>query len=400
MFERNIFDTHNDNLSLSNIDNLGITLAECAAFSLAIYGGVSAPSGWVLIHFYEGSGGYLGAAYGKNLLTNNAQVIFVHRGTVLDFPNSIGNFISDIEIAVGNVPFLFKSVIEFFQGFSDKFDNIYSKHKDLIQYVKVVSTGHSLGAVLSDCFVAAPDSTFVSITFENPGSKPAINKMLNDLAQFPIELQLSILSRLKTTCQAYQAGVNIINTCNEQVGKTFRIKNMAYDYFSWDKGPYFPITASYKFNPFYVIGNTLDQHRIDRIVEKLKPDNFFVEEIQNPIGFNAGYVDYLDEKHQDYWKNYFTEIWNSNPGTRDEYKNDKDKYLSWCFEILRKTQQEASSSLFIAPANVFNNQLVLFKSKQKNKDNEDILNDFVIVERKAANLNEEEKSQSSICSVM
>lgn len=390
MFERNIFNNF-------NAGSMNVTVAEYAAFSLLIYGDISTvPAGWCLLNSYAGIDGYLGACYARNLLTTNAQVVFVHRGTVLKFPDGIGDIISDIEIAMGNAPLQCRSIGELMHGASDQIRKIYrlddedGGHADMLQYLRVASTGHSLGAVLSDCLAMYDKISggMPSITFENPGSKPILQKILND-NQVPVEDQLQILAQMKIVCQVYQAGVNIINTCNEQVGRAFRIQEMDYSY-KWDKGPYFPITSSYRFNPFYVIGNTFDQHRMAPIYDKVKSNDFIAEEIQNPIGYNAGYVDYLDEKNNKYWETYFTAIWDNSPGERDEYKNDKDKYLSWCFEQLKRTQSEARSSLFIEPKKkIFNTKLALFQSHKQ--ENEEVLNDFVIVE----NINSEEKTEYS-----
>src|SRR5262249_11426191 len=147
--------------------NIDYLVPLCAELSLKIYDqGHFIPPGWDLLHSYEDGGtGYRGACYTRNLLTKNAQMIIVHRGTVLNIPNIIG----DIEIAMGKIPFQIGSIEPMIMSAIEKLNKIYRVGQpdgdvEMLKYLQVISTGHSMGAILADYFALG---SLGSITFEN-----------------------------------------------------------------------------------------------------------------------------------------------------------------------------------------------------------------------------------------
>lgn len=362
-----------NNISIDSSLASGATVYECAALSSDVYMDKMRPPlppGWTQYKHKEYPSGFAGACYIKNENTPS-HIVFAHRGTF-----NFNDILEDLNIVQEKFPYShYESAINFFNEVCNELSKKYSSKE--LNEVQFTLTGHSLGGLLAE-LIGLCGNWWPTITFENPGSKPIVKKYYRNQG-IPEDRISDILGILANTCHTYHAGVNIINTCNEQVGRTFRIKDMAYDYYRWDKGPYFPITTSYKFNPFYLIGNTTDQHRIEPIVNKLKTGNVSFEEIQNPIGFNAGYIEYLDQKNEKYWEDYFTIIWNKYPGLQDEYENDIDKFLNFCYAQLKRTQEEARASLSsTAKSETYNNQSVMFK---QNKSVDDALNEFVILEK-------------------
>lgn len=374
----------NDNeLSMISTD---IPISECAAFSSSIYGSSLPPSGWQLLHSHTGSDrdGYLGACYVRNLLTTNARAVFVHRGTVLNLADGLGNLINDIELAMGCIPLQVASAKELVQAASEKILKIYKDDANggvLAQYLRFTSTGHSLGAVISDCVAMGG---VPSITFENPGSKPNMQNMFNAMG-IPAALQSQFFSQAKMLYRAYQGGVNIINTCNEQAGMVFRILNVTYKFSStFDSmlGLLFPPVENYKFNTSYIIANTLDQHGIEKIIKAIEND-FESVEIENPIGFQAGYAEYLNPSNKQYWSKYLEELWNRDPSYKIKYSKDYDKYLTWCYEQLEIVHQLAkktpSLKETIEPNSKSGFSPLLFQSKTNIVDN-DLTKGFAILD--------------------
>ena len=93
--------------------------------------------------------------------------------------------------------------------------------------------------------------------------------------------------------------VNIINTCNEQTGRTFRINKLDYTYELNLLGVMaFPPSPSYLSNFTYTIDNTIDQHRIVKIEEYFRVNKPIIE-INNPVGFQAGYIEYVNPENRD-----------------------------------------------------------------------------------------------------
>lgn len=383
------------NFKLSNELNTNsfITVDECAFFSMHVYEDMKPlPEGWSILHSHSSADGYKGNVYARDLLTENAKVVFAHRGTVFTIAGDICN---DIQLALGYVPSHVNTMYEhlFSEGYR-KLDKIYDGHLDLIGKVSVISTGHSLGAILSDCFAAQGYSPCPSVTFENPGSKLIVEKVIKDILGYPPKQVLPKLNEVSQSCFAYQAGVNVINTCNEQLGKTFRIKNMDYDY----QSAFFPVPSSYLLNPFYLMRNTFDQHRIEAIYKKITSPEFNVDEIINPTGFNEGYVDYLDEKNFRYWKTYLDIVWKQHTEIHDQYENE-EIYIVRSLAKLNEIQKIAKEPVFGPPAEkLFSNSFVMFGQHQRETPEDQLLDDFVVVERK---LREAKKADSSsYCAVM
>lgn len=392
MLARNLFQNVDNKFDLNELRVGNPLINECAELSLRIYDILPAHlATWTLFDLYYDAGtDYRGACYARNLLTKNAQILLVHRGSVFTFPNGIFDVIGDIEIALNLVPIQFTSFLNFCLQLNKKMLDLYKffdekdSHAEMMQYIQYVSTGHSLGAVLSDCSSAT--GLITSITFENPGSKAAICQILTNYYHAPVALQEQVLNTMKMTCVAYQAGVNLINTCNEQVGTTFRI-NTDYNYDLTILQMPRPLTANYRLNLYYLIANTKDQHQMELILKKILSNDCQVDLVQNPIGFNAGYVEYLNPNNIRYWPGYFKKIWINDPLLHVLYKHDEKLFYADCFKQLARTQKEARGD-----KKLLSNHLVLFKPKPTT---DEIINDFVMV-----NHEKEEDKKPAYCPMM
>ena len=345
-------------------------VSECAALSLDVYrdaGRPPLPHGWTLFKYKEYSTGYAGACYVKNH-PHPTHIVIAHRGTV---PTSLPDLLDDYVLAINAIPLLhYKSMSDFFSLVSKKlYEVTYSR--EILKNTVFVVTGHSLGAVLAD-LTGTLANFYPTITFENPGTKKMIKQGYKNMGATDKEIAV-VLSVLNQTCRTYQAGVNLINTCNEQLGRTFRIQDVIY---KWPNILEFPMSSSFALNKFYMTHYSLDQHSIDKIADQLK-SNYQAIEISNPIGFKAGYIEYLDKSHKDYWKKYFDIMWDNNPGKTPEFY---DNFIKYCFNELEKIQKEAMGiNLMIENLPSLNNSSTLFGKRDKQVD--DIINEFVIIER-------------------
>jgi hypothetical protein len=394
MLDRNILNFNNNAPPLSAI-NADYMVNLCAELSNDIYNpGYFIPPGWNLLHFYEdGSTGYKGAFYTRNLLTTNAQILIVNRGTV---PN-ISNIIGDIQIALGHVPLQINSLNKFIVDAVTKLTKIYkpddkeeNDHLDMMRYLQTITTGHSMGAILADYIGLSATQT---ITFENPGSKPIIQSALIRFG-YSADMVSSALNRLKSSCRAYQAGVNIINTCNEQVGRTFRVSPVDYEYKLNMAGLLlFPPPPDYQANLTYTIDYLRDQHSIAKLAKYITTARATIE-VLNPIGFQAGYIEYLNPANKNYWDGYLHKIWTSDStlaaGIRLKYNNDENAFKKVSYQELTYIYQKVSKgNLYDQPnEKLLNTSLNLFKPTPKDTDK--IIEEFTLVE----------KPTPSRCSVM
>ena len=395
MLRNNFYESIGVNQSNSN--ELPITVAECAEFSLLIYDkNPVTPPGWELFSSLDDpSTGYRGFCYARDLLTKNARLVYVYRGTVLNFENIVG----DIQLALGHVPLQFKSVEDLLVEVYLKISELYKpkEYHELLFDLKYIHTGHSLGGILADLGAGMYSP---SVTFENPGSKPLIRKMLasKGSSEYAIEEYLKIK---KDNCFAYQGGVNIINTCNEQTGRTFRFDKLDYTYKLNFLGVMaFPPSPSYLSNFTYSIDNTIDQHLIENIKKYLMKGNS-VTEINNPMGFQAGYIEYVNPENKDYWIGFFEGVWNSDSllakAIRLKYEN-LDEFKTHGFQQLTLLYNELIKNSILQPSDekLFHPQFNLFSKQGNDQEIEKIINEFTIVEK----ANKQDSSYTPPCIVM
>ena len=130
-------------------------------------------------------GGYSGRAY---LNTQNHQIIIAHRGTDIAYyfdeqqglgmtiDNRIWETIKDLDdnmdILKGKIP---QQQLEAARFFTEKARETY-KEKYPGKEVRILHTGHSLGAVLAE--LMAVEGHTEAITFESPGSYPMVQELI------------------------------------------------------------------------------------------------------------------------------------------------------------------------------------------------------------------------------
>ena len=399
----------NDKFKFQPKEINSINVEEYALLSSLAYSNDPPPAPWTVFYRYEPNNlsGYRGVCFAKNLLTPNAEVVFSHRGTVLDFSfTAIENLIADIYIVTEKEPYSVGEGIILMDLVSQNLANFYEANKSPYLYsIKYSSTGHSLGAVISDLctFFRSWGDPLPSITFENPGSLYGVkNMMLNRSDQ---EKQKA-MQDIKNRYRVYQNGVNIINTCNEQAGKVFRVNEVIYNIS--DPKITFPPTFSFGSSPFkdypYLVTNTFCQHLLVHLMYSMKSG---FHEIDSPVGFyRGGYADYLDaEKYPNYWNEYFDIVWTRNDIIRSTgkrvqelYRNDQKRYLNECYVSLKNSRDGAKNGLStsISENIISNNKSALFQPKE----DDDMFKSFVMVEKSETIFPDEQNSKKSGCSMM
>jgi hypothetical protein len=198
--------------------------------------------------------------------------------------------IDDAFIATGNIVPKFNDVKQFMDSLIDLVG------RDELNEYKIITTGHSLGSVLSDLTAVYAKykglNVSESITFDNPGSRPIIEKLLKkpEYKKFTVDNLKSEIN-----FETYTAAPNIVNTCNKQMGthyfatKAQPEKNTYYD------NIYELITSSFDitlnamakavniFKDFF--SNNLE-HELVRIIDRL----------ENPAIYRVSNKDWLKEK--------------------------------------------------------------------------------------------------------
>ena len=201
-----------------------------------------------------GQGGYFGRAY---VYPKRKELIIAHRGTDLDREelkngksswkrtlNTLMNTIKDIDddyaVFKGEIPKQqFEAAENFTQQAIAKYTQQY-KHEP-----KVIHTGHSLGAVLAELCAAKYNRQ--AITFESPGTKPIIQKLMENKK----------VNWKKLNITSYNAEPNKINSVHEHVGKVVPLYN-----------------AKQTTSDFSEINSrTLDLHSIENILTRFNPEN-------------------------------------------------------------------------------------------------------------------------------
>lgn len=246
--------------------------------------------------------GYFGALYVNNL-HNPTFSIMAHRGT-----DSLKDILEDINIlrqkSLAQMRDSVLLMMKFRQLLLDRY-RLFVDHveSDFWKRVPMYMTGHSLGAVLADSNLDEGLKIAGSITFENPGSKVIAFEAL----KYP---EYGQYAQARAVC--YQSQVNIINTCNEQLGKVKRFLNKPYNFENIPDASQtnpFEIPWNYAANLYYSLDYTYDQHIMLPLLEHIKSGGIAFDS-DSPIGLQAGYKDYLNtQKHQQYWHDYFYKIW-------------------------------------------------------------------------------------------
>lgn len=305
---------------------------ECACLAHDVYYDANDPKrpplphGWV--RFLDSkmfANPYFGACYIKN--TPNAPVIvYAHRGTD---PTVIGTVLNALKIANETLPDQVNCAGRFIKLVGEKLEE---KYKNENREPAFINVGHSLGAVLSDFITMTYFPNSPSITFENPGSKKIIKdvqikKAQNDgIPPYKINEMLQELDYeiLPSTMRAYQGNVNLINSCNAQSGKTYRL-DLPYK-FNLPASEMRIMTENPLLNTNY-LAYTLQQHGIDGICDYLKTGKKITQVDSQPVGFNQSYAEYLNYANRKaYWDDYQKTIWQGSQYIRNLFNNDEIKF--------------------------------------------------------------------------
>jgi hypothetical protein len=372
-----MFTTHfnNENQIFCKDMPANFTALDACALSLDVYGGENRPplpKGWSLYRSSKDELGYFGNCYIKQTIPNFLMMAFAHRGTV---PTNPYNLYEDFQVMLGKIPLLYEKADAFVQ----KCMQDVRKEMD-IKWIYFISVGHSLGAVLANLCALFDEkdpnnkgvNAFLVCTFEDPGSKPMAIELLKSRGYSDERIKEALGRR---EFNVYLSHINLINTCNEQLvfpGNMFRLQDMAYDYDCFDKGPYYPILSSIALNPYYA-GYTLDQHSINKIYEYLKANKRLERNTDQPVGFNNGYAEYLNQPHREqYWYTYFNILWNRDQSLQDQYGHDISKFLTDARKALDYTRQEVLGNVLDEKLKVENNSEhhLFFKAKKEIDDTE------------------------------
>lgn len=141
----------------------------------------------------------------------NEQTREVHVATAGTDPKSVSDLVDDVRGVYGHG---YISKIKPMKAFIDKVVN-----KVDVKGYKYTTSGHSLGAVVSDLTAAEITSRNLNLiestTFENPGSHPALDYATKNKF-FPNEAREKIYSLAKY-CKVINAVPNLINETNDQL---------------------------------------------------------------------------------------------------------------------------------------------------------------------------------------
>ena len=175
------------------------------------------------LHSFKGGSGYYGEAW-LNQTTNTLEIISA--GTKKDaflqsFKKGIKPFTldlwNDVKVWKGEVPPQFeKGIKKFIDGIIE-----FTKDNHInLKEVNVEFSGHSLGGLISDLGLAYWKSKGYkgkSITFENPGSRSAIEKLAPKLG---IDIE-----EIAKDCQVFQNDPNWMSTAQPQLGEVYASNN-------------------------------------------------------------------------------------------------------------------------------------------------------------------------------
>jgi hypothetical protein len=198
--------------------------------------------------------------------------------------------IDDAFIATGNIVPKFNDVKQFINTLIDLVG------RDELNEYKIITTGHSLGSVLSDLTAVYAKSKGLnvseSITFDNPGSRPIIEKLLNkpEYKKFTVDNLISEIN-----FENYTAAPNIVNTCNKQMGTHYfavKAKPEKSTYYSFDILLNAMMKAVNSIKDF--ISNNLE-HELVRIIERL--ENPAIYKVSNKDWLKKEITVKLDKKY-------------------------------------------------------------------------------------------------------
>lgn len=385
------------NKTMNKLAPDSISVFECAAFSLDVYEELNSPArlplppGWkVFADSPASTTGYCGRCYIKNFDSPSGPywVVFAHRGTVL---NEFRTILASLDVALGNIPSQIdpaaRFVINTQRALLSQFENL-----DLSN-VYGMHTGHSLGGVIADVMAVGLNIT-PTVTFENPGSKPIICKYLHKNGLSDEQIQ-DVLLELKESCETYLADVNLINTCNEQVGESWRM-HLPWKYGAGRDGAMLPITSDYRTNPYYLMYTVL-HHRIDTIYEYCKQDGA-VQSVQYPVGFKQGYSAYLNPlSRKEYWDGYLARIWATHPNFREDF-GDIENYRQVFYLTLTQTYNDSLAKLLERKSSLTNSGFGLFNLPDKRDDL--AIEDFFMINKDEEIVESLNETSSKRCAIM
>lgn len=142
------------------------------------------------------------------------EIVIANRGTEISKANpmeTVYDLISDAQLFWGYTPWQFTYAADQFV------EVILDKLGDKAQEYKFITTGHSLGSVLSNlenARLVSKGYQASSINIDSPGSKPVLEDFIknNNLKMDPLKLDIT----------TFNAPTNLINTSNLEVGKVYQ----------------------------------------------------------------------------------------------------------------------------------------------------------------------------------
>jgi hypothetical protein len=180
---------------------------------------------WKLVsdsdQLHKSDWGYFGAVY---INEQSKEIIIANSGTNFDFLSPIDLFkdlLSDYQIARGQVPKQFTNAAKEFVNLT--LSSLVQKGIDLSDF-KIVSTGHSLGAVLSDLVaieLASQGYQTESITFDSLGSYSVIKNYLTELNNNKL---LSYTALQDVHLEVYNAAPHYLNTYDQHLGEVYQVE--------------------------------------------------------------------------------------------------------------------------------------------------------------------------------
>jgi uncharacterized protein YqkB len=212
--------------------------------------------------------------------------------------------------------------------------------------IPIYNTGHSLGAVYADLLnywifdfwsraYGINPLNRKSITFENPGSKEIIRNIFRDWRSGQSYVELYPIH--SEMYQAYNADINIINCCNENAGKTFKLADLPYKY---NFNSLNTMNPNVYLNFPYYVEYTFQQHGIDNIKSYIQGGGKIIE-YTYPNGIQNSYISWLNgDVRKVYWEGYFKHKWEQSPLDRELFKKF-ESFLDHNMQILENVHDKA-----------------------------------------------------------
>jgi hypothetical protein len=234
--------------------------------------------------FSEGDDyGYKGLAFFDN---KSKELVISNCGTSIDklFEDQtdlLGDIASDIDLIHQNVPEQFyKATVPFVEKALDKIQEMGHSKMDC----KIIFTGHSLGASLSEILGAYYHKQGYDINacvFDSPGTKPIIEK----------EFGVEVASQIKDKVIIHNATPNAINTLNPQVGVVYQlhytdwfnsIRNVFHNEYMYTfiKVVYNLMIPGANSDAVWGFGNFLSTHRLSAFEKEIGENGEFKKEVR------------------------------------------------------------------------------------------------------------------------